>query len=250
METPITAIIPCYNEEENIRAAIECVLWADEIIVIDSYSTDNTMNIVAEYPELKLIQRKFDNHAAQKNWAIPQAKNLWVFILDADERVNEDLKEEIISSAHNPQNNVAFWIPRTNYFFGKKLKHVWKGDGVIRLFRKDKCSYGVKNVHEEIEANGPVKRMKNALSHHTFKNADHYLEKTRRYAKSSALDYDPKTGQLGIYHFMIKPLFRFFKHYFIEAGFLDGKAGLMISSVMAWGVFLRYFYMWEKRRND
>ena len=132
----ISAIIPCFNEEHNIRSAIESCQFADEIIVVDSFSTDKTVEIVKSYSNVKLLEHEYIHSAAQKNWTIPQAKYDWIFILDADEQTTQTLVNEIKQTVSNEPKEVAFWIGRDNYFMGQKLNHVWKGDAVIRLFRK------------------------------------------------------------------------------------------------------------------
>ena len=137
----ISAIIPVFNEEDHIIDAIESVSWADEIIVVDSFSTDKTLAL-AQSKGVKILQRAYQYSASQKNWAIPQAKYDWVFILDADERVNDSLKEEILKLKKETTTYDAFWIPRQNHFMGKKVRFSgWQGDKVIRLLRKEVCQY-------------------------------------------------------------------------------------------------------------
>ena len=129
----ISAIIPTFNEEDHIIDAIESLAWADEIIVVDSFSTDNTVAL-AQSKGVKILQRNYEYSASQKNWAIPQASYDWVFILDADERVEDNLKKEISKIKNSQPKNDAYWIPRQNHFMGKKIRFSgWQGDKVIRL---------------------------------------------------------------------------------------------------------------------
>ena len=118
----LTAIIPVKNEEHNIREAIKSVSFADEIMIVDSYSTDNTITIAKEYTNF-ILYREFDYSSSQKNWAIPQANNEWIFLLDADERVTSELREELMEIMKNPSKNdtVAYWIGRMNHFMGKRM---------------------------------------------------------------------------------------------------------------------------------
>ena len=128
----ITAIIPTFNEAHNIVAAIQSVRWANEIIVVDSFSTDNTVEL-AEQNGAKIFQRKYINSANQKNWIIPQATHEWVFILDADERVTSELEKEIQPLLKQTDKKDAYWINRQNFFMGKKIRYSgWQGDAVIR----------------------------------------------------------------------------------------------------------------------
>ena len=152
----ITAIIPTYNEQHNISAAIDAVAWADEVIVVDSFSTDKTVEI-AKQKGARLVQREYENSASQKNWIIPQATHSWIFLLDADERVTDKLKLEINQLLANTDLKDAYWIRRINYFMGKKVRFSgWQGDKVIRLFKRDKCRYQDKHVHSEIICDGDV----------------------------------------------------------------------------------------------
>ena len=123
----ISALIPTFNEEDHIIAAIESLAWADEIIVVDSFSTDNTIAL-AQSKGVKVLQRDYEYSASQKNWAIPQASYDWIFILDADERVEDNLKKEIDKIKNSPSKNDAYWIPRQNHFMGKKIRFSgWQG---------------------------------------------------------------------------------------------------------------------------
>jgi glycosyltransferase involved in cell wall biosynthesis len=244
----ITAIIPTFNEAHNIKAAIHSVNWADEIIVVDSFSEDQTVEI-AKMNGAKIFQRKYVNSANQKNWIIPKAAHKWIFILDADERVTPGLQKEVQKILHQPTQKDAYWINRQNFFMGKKIRYSgWQGDAVIRFFQKDKCKYQNLEVHAEIEQEGiEVGHLKNKIEHYTFKDLNHFLNKMQRYSNWSAQDHFEKTPKVTFFHLYFKPFFRFIKHYFIQLGFLDGKVGFIISAIMAWGVFLRYVKIQEKR---
>ncbi len=237
----LTVIIPCNTEADNIVAALESVKWADELIVVDSFSEDNTPELARQYTD-KVWQRAYKGPADQKNWAIPQASHQWVLLMDADERITPALREEICTILANSPSYDAYWIPRQSYFMGQKVRYSgWQGDKVVRLIDRDKCRYDAKQVHEEIDTRGlKVATLKNKMDHFTYKDMNHFLDKMRRYSEWSAKDHLARTPKVGYYHLYIKPLARFFKHYIIQLGFLDGKVGFIISVIMAWGVFLRY----------
>jgi len=248
----VTVLIPTFNEEENLKALLPLVAsWADEVLIVDSFSTDHTVSIAEGFPT-RIIQREYENSASQKNWAIPQAKNNWIFLIDADERPENQLIEEvkqIVQQPYEPVHPSAYWIRRNNHFMGQRVKYCgWQGDKVIRLFRKEECFYESKHVHAEIiVSNNQVSLLKGRLIHFTFKNMDHFMQKMQRYAHWSAQDYKNKTGKIGFFHLWVKPAFRFFKHYVIQLGFLDGRTGFVVSKVLAWGVFMRYIYLLEER---
>ena len=244
----ITAIIPTFNEEHNIIDAIKSIDFTNEIMVVDSFSTDQTIKLATPLATT-IIKRKYKNSASQKNWAIPQAKHKWILLLDADERVTPKLKEEVIKVLKSNTNYTGFWIKRQNYFMGKKVSFSgWQGDKVIRLFKRDDCRYEEKNVHAEIISKGKIGALKGKLIHNTFKSKEAYLKKLERYAKWQAKDYSGITDKITPFHTLIKPLFRFFKHYILQFGILDGYVGFIISLYQAKAVKMRYKYL-KKYRN-
>ena len=244
----LTAIVPCKNEEHNIDQVLESVKWVDEVMVVDSFSTDNTVEIAKRHTEF-VLQHEYVNSASQKNWAIPQASNEWILLVDADERVTPELKLEIQKILTSETDCVGYWIYRDNYFMGKHLKYGGvRGDRVIRLFKRDSCNYQDKNVHAEVVANGKIGVMESKLIHNTYKDLGHYLEKIQRYSLWSAKDYDSKTGTIHIYHLIIKPGFKFFQFYVLKGGFLDGFVGFVVAALSGYSVLLRYIQLWSLRR--
>jgi len=248
----ITAIIPAFNEQDNISEAIANVSFADEILVVDAFSTDRTVEIASSFPKVKIIQRNYEYSASQKNWAIPQAQHEWIFLLDADERISESLKNEILKTVENPQGCVAFWVKRSNVFMDKKLCFVWKGDKVIRLFKRDDCRYEDKHVHAEIVTKGKIGFLKNELLHDTYRNKglEAYLEKNNRYSTWAAYDRVNIVNSVNFYHLVVKPWAAFVKRYFVQLGFLDGKQGFIISMFGAWSVFMRYVKIWRIKKGE
>ncbi|MGB3776147.1 MAG: glycosyltransferase, partial [Leeuwenhoekiella sp.] len=246
----LTAIIPVYNESHNIENTLKSVSFADELMVVDSYSTDGTVEIAEKFTDF-IIQRNFEYPASQKNWAIPQASHEWILLLDADERVTPALQDEILEILKNPPADVnAYWIYRKNHFMGKEVRFSgWQNDKVIRLFKKSHNRYEDKMVHEEIISQGNVGFLKNRLYHNTYVSLDHYLNKLNKYAYWQARDYDRITGKLTPYHFLVKPLWKFFKHYIIQQGFRDGVVGFSVSFLQSYSVVLRYIKLWLYRRE-
>ncbi len=241
---PITAIIPTLNEEDNIEEAINSVAWADEILVIDSMSSDRTLELAAS-KGVKVIQRAFDNFSAQKNFAIEQAAHDWIFILDADERVDENLRDEILQRCGR-ENYVAYWIPRQNFIGNKKINFSgWKNDKCIRLFNKKYARYDGSFVHEEIAAKGPVGKLKNKILHYTYKNRAHFEQKLSLYARLKAEEWYIKGHKYNPFMQIFGPVYRFFKHYIWHFGFLDGKAGFLIAKHYMKAVWKRH----ENLRN-
>jgi len=240
----ITAIIPTFNEENYIEDAIKSVSFADEVIVIDSYSTDKTVELAKKY-KVRLIQRVFDDFSTQKNFAIDQASNNWIYLLDADERVPENLRLEILEAVKNPKEFVGFYVYRTFYFIGRKIKYSgWQRDKVVRLFLKKHCRYNGKLVHETIKTVGELGYFKSKLEHYSYRGFDHYINKLNQYAWLQAQQLQKKGRKVGDFHILIKPPTRFFIHYFIRLGFLDGFPGFVISVTQSYAVLTRFIKLW------
>jgi glycosyltransferase involved in cell wall biosynthesis len=241
--TKITAIIPTLNEEIHIEEAIKSVGFADEIIVIDSYSTDNTLKL-AEKHSVKIIKRKFDDFSSQKNFAIHQAKHPWIYILDADERVTPEVEKEILEAVKNPKDFVGFYVHRSFYFAGKNINYGGcQRDKVVRLFLKECCKYK-DVVHETITANGKLGFFKNKIEHYSYKSYDHYIQKMNHYGALRGKQYFDEGKKVNLYHILIKPPARFVIHYFIRLGFLDGFAGYVFAKTQSYGVLTRYIKLW------
>ena len=245
----ISAIIPTYNEEIHIEDAIKSVSFADEIIVIDSYSTDRTVELANKY-DIRLIKHVFDDFSTQKNYAIEQAKNDWIYVLDADERVTENLRVEILEAVKNPKDFVGFYAYRTFYFIGRKIKYSGRQrDKVARLFNRKFCRYNGNLVHEVISADGKLGFFKTKLEHYSYRGFDHYISKLNQYAWLQAEQLNRKGKKVNLYHVFVKPPVRFVIHYFIRLGFLDGFPGFVIAAAQAYGVLTRYIKLWLLRRD-
>ena len=241
----LTALIPCRNEERNIRDCLESVEFADEILVVDSFSTDATLDIARRYTD-RILQHEYVNSAAQKNWAIPQASHPWVLIVDADERVTPDLRDEIgrILAADGPCD--GYWLRRRNVFLGREIRFSgWQNDRVLRLFRRDLGRYQDKHVHAGLLLDGRPGACRHPLLHYSYRSLEDELAKTRRYGQwgaADALDAGKKpTARRLLWH----PVFTFLHRYLLRGGFLDGRHGLVLCLFQAFGVFYKYARLWE-----
>lgn len=245
----ISLIIPTFNESHNIVECIKSADFADEIIVVDSFSTDNTVDLAREHTDF-ILQREYKYSASQKNWAIPQASHEWILLVDADERVSPELRKEIIALLKSPSlyDFAGYWINRKNFFMGSELRHSGR-DKVIRLFRKSKCRYEDKRVHAEIISQDKIGLLHSKLYHNTYISFDHHIEKMNRYAWWQAEDYDKETGKINVYHLVLKPSWRFFKEYILNRGFMDGTVGLTLALIDSYSVFTRYVKIWLLRRG-
>ncbi|MGI9526488.1 MAG: glycosyltransferase family 2 protein [Weeksellaceae bacterium] len=252
MAEKLSAILITLNEEGNIRDYLHNFSFADEIIVVDSFSTDNTAKIIKEeFPHVKLFQREFINFSDQKNFAIKQASHPWSIFFDADERIGEALKEEILETIGDPNAKDAYFIYRRLHFMNKFLKYSgWQNDKAVRLFRTNKCRYNPQQlVHETMYCQDNIGFLKNRLDHYTFTSVEEYENKLDFYAQLRAKELYRKNLKPNFFHFTIKPIFRFLHHYLFGLGFLDGKEGYVISRIYGKHVYRRYQFL-EKLRNE
>ncbi len=249
MVPKITALAITYNEEENVERYFESLSFADEIIFVDSQSTDKTIEI-AERLGVKVIQRKFDDFSNQRNFAIEQASNDWILFFDLDEIISKDLEIEIKSILKKPNDKVAFYIRRKFYFMGKLIKYGgWQNDKAIRLFNKHHCRYNGNLVHELVQSTGKTGILKNKLDHYSYKNFDNYNDKLNLYSKLQAENLFLLKQKPNLYHFFIRPTYRFLWQYIFRLGLLDGKTGFILAYIHSFSVFKRYLQLWMMYRK-
>lgn len=239
----ISAVIITFNEEQNIGRCINSLKdVVDEIVVVDSYSTDATEEICKEF-EVKFIKHKFEGHVQQKNWAVQQAINDYVLSLDADEVLSEELKNSIITLKKvNFLEFEGYSMNRLTSFCGKWVKHSWYPDKKLRLWNRHKGSWGGDNPHDQFFMTDklPTGHLKGDLLHYSFHTISEYnyqIEKFSSIASESAFKQGDKISQVGIY---IHALGKFFKKYILKRGFLDGWDGLYIAISSAYYTMLKY----------
>ena len=255
MSQKLTVLIPCRDEERNIQSCIEAArLVADEILIADSGSIDRTLEIVQRQEDVRLIERTFVGYADFKNWAIPQAIHPWVLIVDADERVTQSLAEEIRGLLESTPDEIdAYWVYRRNFFLGHEIKFSgWNTDDVCRLIRRDRCRYGERLVHEEIDVDPKRTRwLRERLIHYTVRNYDHYLEKRIQYTHLSAKHIWANGKRASFSSLFVRPLFRFVQLYVLRGGFRDGLAGLQVCMLTAFfNTFIRQGRLWEMQHGE
>jgi len=248
VKEPLSVIVPTFNEERNVAACLESVRFADEILVVDSFSTDGTLEI-ARRMATRVLQHEYLNSAAQKNWTLPQTAHRWVLIVDADEQVSPGLEREIRGLLETGPPCEGYVIRRLNHFHGKPIRHGgWGRDRVLRLFNRDRGRYQEKDVHAEVDVNGRVAQLKHPLLHDTFRGFADYLRKIDRYTRWGADDLHRRGRRAGPIDLAVRPPWRFVKRYLLQGGFLDGIEGLLISGLDTYSVFLKYARLWEKEK--
>ena len=231
------------NEEEKIRDTLESVKWADEIVVIDSGSTDVTLDICREYTD-KVYSNKWPGFVAQKNFATDKATHRWILSIDADERVTPELAEEIKQELSSPSAD-AYAIPRRVFYLGRWIDHSgWYPDCKVRLFDREKCRWEGAQVHETVKVNGRTAYLKGDLTHYTFDSIEDHIKTMNSYTSLAAHEYK-KDRPISKTDLAFRPLFTFFKSYFLKKGYKDGTPGFIISAAAACHVFLKYAKTWE-----
>ena len=247
---PISVIITTFNEEVNIAECIESVLWADEILLVDSYSSDRTVEIANRYP-IMVLQRQYYGSAAQKNWALGRVHHDWVLILDADERVTPGLGCEIMHLLISGPEHLGYSIRRRNIVLEKAIEHSgWSTDKVVRLFHREYGRYPNRRVHADLVIEGPIPVLKNPLTHYTFVPFHQYLQKFLNYAEWGAAQGFREGRHVGFVEIALRPTWRFVRTYVVQLGFLDGLHGLVICGLQAFGSFLKYAWLWEYTVRD
>ena len=240
-QAKITALIITYNEIGYIERCLDSIGFADEIIVVDSFSSDGTFEYLQARPDVKVLQHPFENFTLQKSFALSQAANDWVLFLDADEVVTESLAEEIVRTVSTHPQEVAFWFYRQFMFGNQKLNYSgWQTDKNYRLFRKSQARFTEKKiVHETLEVNGASGILENRLIHYCYKNYSDYRSKMLHYGRLKALEDFYREKPFNHLALVLKPSWKFFNHYFLRLGFLDGRKGIIICYLNALGVLER-----------
>lgn len=239
----LSVIILTKNEEKNIQRAINSVKpIADEILVLDSGSTDKTTEI-AKSLGAKVFFRDFDDFSSQRNYAIDLSSEDWVFFLDADEEVSKELRESI-KKAITKDNFSCYEVSRRTYYLGKFLDYVWYPEYVVRLFKKSNGKYEGQ-LHEKLVCNGKVGRLEGDLYHYSYKNLHHQFIKTVDYAQKMAEILYKKGKKPKLHNFLINPILIFLKLFILKKGFLEGKRGIIIAVSGFVYVFLKYAFLYE-----
>lgn len=238
----VSALIITFNEEKHIQSVLEDLDFANEIIVIDSYSTDRTPEIVAKFPKARLIQHTFVDYSTQRNFAISQAKNSWILFLDADERFTPELKDEVISTLQEKNPKSAYFFYRTFMFQDQILNYSgWQTDKIFRLFQKEKAKYTtVRLVHEKLVVKGPIGKLKHKLIHFSYTDYYSYKQKMVNYGILKSREKHTTSLWVTKLHLYIHPVYKFLYQYIIRLGFLDGKKGYIICYLNAYSIFIRY----------
>ncbi len=246
----VSAVVIAYNDEPNMRPCLESVTWADEIIVVDSHSTDATEAIARDFTD-QVFQHDFHGFGRLRNEAVAHASHDWVFSLDTDERATPQLRDEIRALLDREPDAQAYLVPRLNFFLGRPItRSGWYPDyRQPQLFRKDRMRYREDLVHEGFDVEGRIGYLRQAALQYPFRNLDHYLEKMDRYSDLMARRMTEQGRGFHAHQLVTHPLYTFFKMYLLRRGFLDGAPGLILAGLYAYYTLVKYAKLWELTRE-
>ena len=246
----IAALVLTYNEEDYIKECLESIKWVDEIVIIDSYSSDETIKIARNYTD-KVYKKEFFSFSEQRNYGINKIKSDWILSIDADERVSDELKNEIQREINKNINKVGYKIPFHNHFLGKWIKYCgWYPDYHLRLFKRGKGDFGNNKVHEEVNITGEIGKLTGYINHFSYDNLSEFISKTDYYTNLAAEEMYEKNKKFKLIDLIIRPFWRFFKMYFLKKGYKDGSYGFILSSLYFIYGFIKYAKLWELNISD
>lgn len=238
----ISVLIITLNEQIHMYELMSDLDFADEVIVVDSFSSDRTKSIAESFKNVRFLEHKFENYTSQRNFAIDQAKNNWILFIDADERLTAELKQEIIETVARNEDVSAYLFYRKFYFKNKILRFSgWQTDRIYRLFKKDKCRYTHRRlVHEKLDVDGKIAYFKHRLIHYSYADYESYKRKMIAYGKLKAMEKYQVGFKPTIFHKYGHTIYNFLYQYIIRLGVLDGRKGIIICYLNALSVSARY----------
>ena len=245
----ISAVVRTFNEADNLRECLDSLTWAGEILVVDSFSTDDTVAIARKFTD-RVIVRPYAGQIEKSQFTTDQAAHRWVLHVDADERVTPELRDEILVLDLENTTCDAFDMPRRHFFMKRWINHSgWYPDRNIRLYRKDRCRWGGYEPHDKIQVPGVLGHLRGDLLHYIYRDIDHFAAKKNSYATMTALDHERSGRRARIWHLTVRPVATFFIRYLIRLGILDGLPGFVICTMESYSVFLKYAKLYEMQHR-
>jgi glycosyltransferase involved in cell wall biosynthesis len=243
----ISAVLITYNEQEKIEACLESLGdLCDDIVVLDSFSTDSTVELSRRFTE-RVIQEKWHGYAKQKQLATDLAEHDWVLSLDGDEKLSARLRQQLLEWKIRPDDNYdSFKLPRLTFFMGRWIRHTtWYPDRQVRLFRRSRARWQGGNIHEGVTAEGQQGTFSGHLLHYTYASISEYLVQLENFSSLAAMDYHELGKKVGALRLVFSPPGVFLKNYIARAGFMDGIPGLVVSILASTSTFFKYLKLWE-----
>ena len=247
----LSVCVITYNEADNISECLESVRWADEIIVVDSNSTDKTVEIARRFTD-KVLLREWPGHVAQKNFAADQAGCDWILAVDADERVSTALRDEILQVLKKrDRGQIGFCFPRKNHYLGRWWTHGgWYPDLKLRLWRRGRGRWGGNDPHDHVVLQGLPGRLSGDLLHYSYRSITDHVVRMNSYSTIAARAKEEKEVRYHLLDLLVRPPWRFFRMYLLKSAWRDGIAGLTIAGIESFYVFLKYAKLWERQKLE
>jgi glycosyltransferase involved in cell wall biosynthesis len=250
--TEVSAFVVCKNEERNIRRCLSSLAWCDEIVLVDSGSTDKTLDIAREFTD-KIYFREWTGHSEQKQFALEKCTKEWVLNIDADEEVSPELRghiEQVLSRPDDTRRRVSgYEVNRLVYFLNKWWEHGgWYPEYRLRFFQREKARWGGVNPHEKAVVRGRVRRIHGHLHHFTYQDIPHQIRSLNDHSTLSARCLHQEGVKVHLWNILLNPPFRFVKFYILKRGFREGFPGFMVAFIEAMYTFLKYVKLWELQR--
>jgi glycosyltransferase involved in cell wall biosynthesis len=244
---PVSGVVTCFNEERHLRACLESLAWCDEIVVLDSHSTDRTPEIARSFPRVRFLERTYYGAAAAKNFALDQTRHEWAFILDADERCTPQLQAEIETLLASHPTPGAWAVRRRCYFLGREIRYSgWQNDRVVRLIRRGAARHANARVHPRVVVQGDAGVLRSPLEHYMIEDFHDYLRRMVKYGHWGAAQAwrDGKRAS-ALADVLFRPAWRFFRTYLLQRGFLDGGVGIAFCLCQAFATYAKWSLLWS-----
>lgn len=248
----LSVVVITKNEADKLEACLESVSWADEIVVLDSGSTDKTLDIARCFTDRIYVEEDWPGFGIQRQRAQEKARCDWIMMIDADEIVTPDLREEISCAISRNDKSKVYALSRLTWAFGAFIRHSgWYPDYVVRLYPNALATYDDATVHEKVvfNENMQVVKLRGNLLHYTFKDIEQWINKTTRYSVAWADQKYLQGKRSSIFDAVIHAVFYFFKAFIIRRGFLDGRAGFVLAVFGAYSRFIKYTDLWLRQKK-
>jgi glycosyltransferase involved in cell wall biosynthesis len=244
---PVSGVVTCFNEERQLGACLESLAWCDEIVVLDSHSTDRTPEIARGFPNVRLLERTYYGAAAAKNFALDQTRHEWAFILDADERCPPALRAEVEALLARGPAHGAYAVQRRCFFLGRPIRFSgWRNDRVVRLIRRGAARHANARVHPRVIVQGEAPALRNPLDHFMIEDFHEYLKRMVKYGHWGAAQAwrDGKRAS-SLADVLFRPAWRFFRTYVLQLGVLDGGVGIAFCLCQAFATYAKWSLLWS-----
>lgn len=243
----ISALVTTFNEERHIGECIETLDWCDEVLVVDSFSTDRTPEIAQSFERVRFLQRTYFGSASQKNWAMDQTKHEWILIFDADERCTDDLREEILELFRDGEpDQEAYTIHRRVYFLGKVVRFSgWQRDQVVRLLKRGAGRYPNRRVHADMVTLKPAPILKSSMDHYMVEDFVVYARRILKYSWWGGAQAYREGKRAGFAKVFARSIWRFLRTYILQLGVFDGMRGLVFCLLQAYGTYMKWAFVWS-----